>query len=242
MLEHMTNTLAYIQSSKPHLDYFRIRLPLNLQTQLRQTCIRRSLPTKCTRQAVITGSELLYQSDALVNCVNLKCLDLVTTQVGNEQVNSTSGAICQTQLDKPRAGRCQLTNQKCKLINPHTVSQNVCYGTIGGWLAHCLAGSLLQAYIGQRWRWPKRLAPLGQKNNSSFIDFPKANQRLIKESWWMATNCCSCVQIGYELLKELMLTHCCHCHWRQHKPPRLELTLYLCLESRQLRNVMVISY
>ena len=51
MVEHMANPSAYIQSSRHHVYYFRIRVPLHLQTQLRQTYIRRSLLTTAKQMA-----------------------------------------------------------------------------------------------------------------------------------------------------------------------------------------------
>jgi len=87
MVEHMANSSAYIQSSRHHVYYFRIRVPLHLQTQLKQTYIRRSLQTKCRRQAVIRCSELLQQADTLFDCAYPKMADISTIQWGYEQVD-----------------------------------------------------------------------------------------------------------------------------------------------------------
>ena len=43
MVEYMANPLAYIQSSRYHVFYFRIRVPLSLQSCLKRTYILRSL-------------------------------------------------------------------------------------------------------------------------------------------------------------------------------------------------------
>jgi hypothetical protein len=83
----MANSSAYIQSSRHHVYYFRIRVPLHLQTQLKQTYIRRSLQTKCRRQAVIRCSELLQQADTLFDCAYPKMADISTIQLGYEQVD-----------------------------------------------------------------------------------------------------------------------------------------------------------
>jgi hypothetical protein len=87
MVEHMANSSAYIQSSRHHVYYFRIRVPLHLQTQLKQTYIRRSLQTKCRRQAVIRCSELLQQADTLFDCADSKVTDVDTIQWGYEKVD-----------------------------------------------------------------------------------------------------------------------------------------------------------
>jgi len=92
MVEHMANPSAYIQSSRHHVYYFRIRVPLHLQTQLRQTYIRRSLQTKCRRQAVIRCSELLQQTDVLFDCADPKVADISTIQWGYEKVDKASKA------------------------------------------------------------------------------------------------------------------------------------------------------
>ena len=92
MVEHMSNPSAYIQSSRHHVYYFRIRVPLHLQTQLRQTYIRRSLQTKCRRQAVIRCSELLQQTDVLFDCADPKVADISTIQWGYEKVDKASKA------------------------------------------------------------------------------------------------------------------------------------------------------
>jgi len=65
MVDHMANSAAYIQSSRHSVYYFRIRVPLHLQSKFKQAYIRRSLQTKCRRQAVIRCSELLQQTENL---------------------------------------------------------------------------------------------------------------------------------------------------------------------------------
>jgi hypothetical protein len=92
MVEHMANSSAYIQSSQHHVYYFRIRVPLHLQTQLKGTYVRRSLQTKCRRQAVIRCSELLQQADELFDCADSKVTDVDTIQWGYEKVDKASGA------------------------------------------------------------------------------------------------------------------------------------------------------
>ena len=90
MVAHLANTSAYIQSSGHHVYYFRIPVPLHLQTQLKQTYIRRSLQTKCRREAVIRCSELLQQADELFNCADSKVADVGKIQWGYEKFDRTS--------------------------------------------------------------------------------------------------------------------------------------------------------
>jgi len=101
MVEHMANTSAYIQSSRHHVYYFRIRVPLHLQTQLKQTYIRRSLQTKCRRQAVIRCSELLQQADTLFDCADSKVTDVDTIQWGYEKADKASGAVLSLSAEEP---------------------------------------------------------------------------------------------------------------------------------------------
>ena len=97
----MANPSAYIQSSRHHIYYFRIRVPLHLQTQLRQTYIRRSLQTKCRRQAVIRCSELLQQTDVLFDCADPKVADISTIQWGYEKVDKASKAALLLSAKEP---------------------------------------------------------------------------------------------------------------------------------------------
>ena len=90
MVEHMANTSAYIQSSRHHVYYFRIRVPLHLQTQLKQTYIRRSLQTKCRQQAVIRCSELLQQADEMFVCADSKVSDVGKIQWSYEKADKGS--------------------------------------------------------------------------------------------------------------------------------------------------------
>jgi len=101
MVEHMSNPSAYIQSSRHYVYYFRIRVPLHLQTQLKQTYIRRSLQTKCRREAVIRCSELLQQADDLFDCADSKGADVGKLQWGYEKADKASGAALSLCAEEP---------------------------------------------------------------------------------------------------------------------------------------------
>ena len=101
MVEHMANPSAYIQSSRHQVYYFRIRVPLHLQAQLKRTYIRRSLQTKCRRKAVIRCSELLQQADELFDCADSKVADVDTIKWGYEKVDKASGAALSLSAEEP---------------------------------------------------------------------------------------------------------------------------------------------
>lgn len=57
----MARSSAYIEISRHHIYYFRIRVPTALSHHFPRTFIRRSLQTRCRREAVIRCSVLLEQ-------------------------------------------------------------------------------------------------------------------------------------------------------------------------------------
>lgn len=57
----MARTSAYLQLSRNSVYYFRIRVPCNVRHLIHQTHIRRSLQTKCRRQAIVRSASLLNQ-------------------------------------------------------------------------------------------------------------------------------------------------------------------------------------
>ena len=97
----MANPSAYIQSSRHHVYYFRIRVPLHLQNQLKRTYIRRSLQTKCRRQAGMRCAELLQQADTLFDCADSKVADVDTIKWGYEKVDKASGAALSLSAQEP---------------------------------------------------------------------------------------------------------------------------------------------
>ena len=101
MVEHMANPSAYIQSSRHQVYYFRIRVPLHLQAQLKRTYIRRSLQTKCRRQAGMRCAELLQQADELFDCADSKVTDVGKIQWGYEKAVRASGAALALSAEEP---------------------------------------------------------------------------------------------------------------------------------------------
>ena len=61
----MARSSAYIEISRHHIYHFRIRVPKALTHHFPRTSIRRSLRTRCRREAVIRSSVLLEQVDEL---------------------------------------------------------------------------------------------------------------------------------------------------------------------------------
>ena len=97
----MANPSAYIQSSRYHVYYFRIRVPLHLEIQLKQAYIRSSLQTKCKPLVVIKCSELLQQAVELFDCGDSKVTDVDTIQWGYEKVDKASKAALSLSSEKP---------------------------------------------------------------------------------------------------------------------------------------------
>jgi len=62
---HMALLPSYIETSKHHTYYFRIRTPKSLLSVLGRSYIRRSLQTKCKQEAVIRSAKLLEKTQRL---------------------------------------------------------------------------------------------------------------------------------------------------------------------------------
>lgn len=60
-VRHMARPSAYIEPSRHSVFYFRIRIPKSLRTSFARPDIRRSLETKCRREAVIRSAAMLEQ-------------------------------------------------------------------------------------------------------------------------------------------------------------------------------------
>lgn len=67
MVRHMPRSSAYLECSRHQVYYFRIRVPLALRNPLSCSHIRRSLKTRCRREAVMRGAVLLEQVNELFN-------------------------------------------------------------------------------------------------------------------------------------------------------------------------------
>ena len=61
----MARSTAYIETSRHSVYYFRISVPLAARSAIACTHIRRSLKTKCRREAVLRGAALLDQIEPM---------------------------------------------------------------------------------------------------------------------------------------------------------------------------------
>lgn len=64
-VRHMARSTAYIEISRHSIYYFRIRVPLAARVAIGCTHIRRSLKTKCRREAVLRSAALLDQIESM---------------------------------------------------------------------------------------------------------------------------------------------------------------------------------
>ncbi|WP_420835271.1 DUF6538 domain-containing protein [Marinobacterium rhizophilum] len=65
----MARPSAYIESSRHSIFYFCIRIPKPLRSSFPRPDIRRSLETKCRREAVIRRASMLEQVQSLFSSV-----------------------------------------------------------------------------------------------------------------------------------------------------------------------------
>ena len=61
----MARSSAYLQVTQHSVYYFRIRVPNRVRHLIPQTSIRRSLQTKCRRQAILRGASMPVQVQTL---------------------------------------------------------------------------------------------------------------------------------------------------------------------------------
>lgn len=85
---HMARSTAYIETSRHSVYYFRIRVPLSARSAIACTHIRRSLKTKCRREAVLRGAALLGQVEPLFEAA--KRGDIVDVQALTWRENGKS--------------------------------------------------------------------------------------------------------------------------------------------------------
>lgn len=69
----MPRPSAYLELSRHHVFYFRIRVPFALRDNLKSSHIRRSLKTRCRREAVMRGAALLEKIHDLFDRAEKGC-------------------------------------------------------------------------------------------------------------------------------------------------------------------------
>ncbi len=100
----MAQLSAYLQRSQHSVYYFRIRVPESARKLVPQSQIRRSLRTKCKRQAIVRSAKLLQQVEGLFHeAVKGQPVDLSQLSWSDQSEPSPVAAVPTSALDQAPA-------------------------------------------------------------------------------------------------------------------------------------------